>query len=248
MTILKIFADGFFSFLKVINCSYNWSLGLFTHHSSPAEVSFQHSWCIWLGFVRSCQMMRPRGIGSCLQSCSCPTASPRHISAWWWPLTVRAWLSLQLEFLLEISCGDIIVNHRVRGGAAGVLTFFPRWNINIVVPLIVTLHANLFQQNYTVPDFIAKCEPNACDDCLRNVFLEGSVLVWLNSQVLSCAKHLDWFSQVIHEVVSHSWVMCLYYDYFRVPASRRQLFRLMYRVQRPDNRVIAATTESETVL
>ncbi len=30
--------------------------------------------------------------------------------------------------------------------------------------------------------------------------------------VLSCAKHLDWFSQVIHEVVSHRWVMCLYYD------------------------------------
>jgi len=29
--------------------------------------------------------------------------------------------------LLEISCGDIIVNHRVRGGAAGVLTLFPIW-------------------------------------------------------------------------------------------------------------------------
>ena len=40
----------------------------------------------------------------------------------------------------------------------------------------------------------------------------------------------------------------LYYGQFRTPASRRQLFRLIYRVQRPDTSVKAATSVNETVL
>jgi len=55
---------------------------LFHPWSSPAEVSYQHSWWTWLVFVRSCQKMRSGGRDSCLKSCSFPTASPRHISAW----------------------------------------------------------------------------------------------------------------------------------------------------------------------
>ncbi len=102
-----------------------------------------------------------------------------------------------------------------------------------------------------------------CGLCMIACFISEDVswrtcycwfLIWLIYEcrdcegVLSCARHLDWFSQFIHELVRHSWVMCLCYDWFRIPASRHQLFRLMYRVQRPDNRVIAATTECETVL
>ena len=52
-----------------------------------------------------------------------PTASPRHISAWWWLLTI-----FYFEFCLRYILWGHHLRSRVRGGAAGVFTLLPRWS------------------------------------------------------------------------------------------------------------------------